>query len=175
MKSQISRLAGIVFSIIFLFSNCEFKPGANGYLNDILVIADDSDWNMAADEMKMIFERKIKTPQTERLFTVKRPPLEYIDINKKHRNLIIMGTLETAGDVGKLINNMLTDEVRQSIHNGNYVYVKKDEFARNQTLIVIIAPDIEKLKTKLFEEDQRLFNIVNNSVNRQLELSSTLR
>lgn len=170
MLKQLNKYFGVMVSIIFLFSNCEFQPPANGNYNDIMVIADDDDWNRSADELKMVYEREIKTPQTERLFTVKRPPLEYLDINKKHRNLIIMGTLETGGEVGRLLNNMINEDVRNAILGGEYVYVKKDEFAREQTLIVIIAPDIEKLKTQLLVQEDRLFNIVNNSVNRNLEL-----
>jgi len=169
MLNKIFKLSNVCFLILLFFSNCEFSPPAIGNHNDILVIADDEDWNRSADEVKLIFEREIKTPQTEKLFNVKRPPLEYIDINKKHRNLIIMGTLETRGDVGILLNNMINEEVRKAIMGGDYIYVKRDEFARDQTLIVIIAPDIEKLKFKLLEEEDKLFNIVNNSVNRDLE------
>jgi len=161
-------IAIMLYFGLFSFA-CSFKPRAIGMNNEIVVLADENDWNLSGNALKSVFEQIVVTPQKEKIFNVYHPDLILMKTNQKHRNLIIMGTLQSEGIIGQFIKNMLSEEAQRSILTGeNYVFKRENEWARDQLLLVFVGKDNETLNKKLIQNQRSLFKLFDDSNNESL-------
>lgn len=160
-------LIGLLVALMAFTMECGVvKPPAYGDVKKIVVLADDADWNYAEDALRAVYERIIETPQPEKRFTVTHPPLENFNLYKKYPNIILMGTTKSDGVIGDLLNNSITPENRADIESGEkYAFQQRDVWARNQYMLILVAPTIQDLVNKINNNSDRLFQLVNNEAN----------
>ncbi|MFC1513416.1 DUF4837 family protein [candidate division KSB1 bacterium] len=164
----------ILFQVLVLsvFCGCSYKPNALGNVNEIIVFADDGDWGLANQSIKQVFERTIVTPQEEKLYYVSKPPLSNLKLYQKYHNLILLGTLQSQGQVGDLIRANLTAENRQGVERGEkYAFQVRDVWASDQYMLILVAPTISQLIENVEENSNTLFNLVNTQANNFLRKS----
>ncbi len=150
-------------SLMLIFSGCSFKTDSFGEFNEIVVIAEDSDWQETEDIIKEVFEKPIKTPQPETFFYVHHQPVNTFDVHKRRRLILLLGSLESTGEVGGLIQRMVGTSVRPGIESGeHYVFLLEEEWAKNQVMMVLIGATIEDLKDKITENSDQLFDTLYN-------------
>jgi len=155
---------------LFVTAGCNMKPPALGELNQIVVFADDDVWNRAGFAVEEVFGREILTPQVETTLTVTRPPMVGNSIYQKFHNLILLGTLDSDGFVGELLNKNLTPENKASVKSGEkYAFQQRDVWARGQYMLIIVAPTIIDLIDKLTVNSEMLYNLMDNMVNAQVK------
>jgi len=167
-----SRLLFVIWiGGVLLFSiGCSIKPSAIGEVNQIIVLADEQDWNYAASELKAVYERIIETPQFEKSYTVNHPPLEGFEFYQKYHNVILLGTLESGGIIGKLLNNNITPKDRLSIEAGTkFAFQQRDVWARNQYLLILVAPTIQELIGEINAKGDLLYQLVDNEADKFLK------
>ena len=149
---------------ISLLAGCSFKTSATGLYENVVVFADDSEWDVVEDVMKNIYEREIITPQKEVTYTLLHAQLEARHAFEKHRTVVLIGAFESEGEVGKIINSLLTPQERNALASLERLYVqKRDVWANNQYILIIAASTIQELLGKLTEHSDELFYLVDQA------------
>ena len=157
-------------AIVVFTAGCELKRPAIGTIDQIIVLADDGDWNYTEGAIKAVYERIIETPQFEKRFTVAHPPLENYGFYQKYHLIILLGTFGSGGIVGELLNQNITAENRASVAAGTkFAFQQRDVWAGDQYLLILIAPTIEDLLDKINANRDLLFQLVDKTANEFLK------
>jgi hypothetical protein len=147
---------------LYLLSGCEVKPSSIGMDNELAILIDEGLRTSVEYPLLDVFCPLIFTPQPERRFVPVMGGIERIDALRQYQFILLVGTLDGSGEISELIRNMLTPEVTAGVQEGRYyVFGKKDEWARNQAMLIIVAPDAVALVEKLEDESENLFSILN--------------
>jgi len=157
------KIIGLMLSLILLFG-CYPQVDRKGPERDIFVFAEFEDWKPLEKTLRSTFERIIRTPQLERIFTLHLVDPQRMSEYTHRKNLLIVGTLTTGGKIGKLLEGMLRDpEIRRGVEEGRYfVFQKKNEWAKDQLLLVLVSKDLEALAEKVQENADRLFELMDS-------------
>jgi len=158
MKS--SKLIPIVLAaaLLLIMGGCLRKPTSTGGETDIYVIADSSDWVVLEPTLKEVFEREIKTPQTEKVFELLWTPPEKLNEVATRKNLILTGAFQSAGAVIPKVG--LSDEVKQRVIAGAaFVFPKRDQWAKEQLMVVLVSNTLEELREKLLANRKFLYEL----------------
>lgn len=158
------RLYGF-FLVLPLLAGCFGKPASVGGDTELYIVADAKDWEFLEPTLRDVFERVIETPQPERVFAAYRVSSEDFAEFATRKNLIILGTLDSPGELTQEIENMLSPEVRQRVEAGTaFVFPKKDAWADEQLLVVLVSNTLPELRDKLLENKEFLYDLFNNKL-----------
>ncbi|MBL7074501.1 DUF4837 family protein [candidate division KSB1 bacterium] len=161
---------GLILSlIVILFSSCGSKPAGKGQDHEIVVLADSALWAVVEDPLRGIFEWEIMTPQHEKIFSLR--PIPYSDFTQynQYKNLLLVSTLSNTGEAGMFINSLFTPEVRKGIRYGDYyVFIKQNQWARDQLVMILAAEDSTALKEKIVEHRDFLYGRFDGFTNARL-------
>lgn len=142
------------------FCSCALKPQATGADNELGILVDSTLRASVESELLSTFCPIVVTPQPERRFIPIFADLEGLDRIQTQRFLLLVGTLHGVGEVSKLITRMLSPEVAQGVEEGEYyVFKKRDEWARGQTLVILVTRDAQMLRQRLATEAGELFKL----------------
>jgi len=157
----------ILYFVIILISGCsERKKLSFGGENEIVVIADSTDWVKFKPLLEKVFEREIYTPQTEKLLTLFWSPPSRFNERLLQKNILVLGTLSKPGKTTKLIKDLLGKDVITKIRNGEiYVVTTDDKFARDQKLMILSGWNEEVLRNKIEDNSFFLFTKFNDAAN----------
>lgn len=134
------------------------KP-ASGPEDEIYVVADSSEFATLKPVLDSTFEKIINTPQPERLFTVKRISAGSINNYKNRKNLIFAAPLNSGSETSKFINTVIDSAVRNKILSDSNVIVRKyNLWAKDQLVIVLTAPAMKELISKISRNADDLLN-----------------
>lgn len=159
MIQRFYKLCLIALTLLFTQS-CERKPQTLGSFDKILVLCDTNLWSEIETELNDALQVEIITPQPEYIFKLLQTEPDNISDLKRYRNLLLVGTLETPGTTKELFDQMLTDDARNSIINGeNIIFEKPNAWSKDQLLGVVVAKDVENLKLKITEQKERIFDM----------------
>jgi hypothetical protein len=158
MKNKIILFFLFVFFVYFV--GCEMGRKSIGKDNEIVVVADQFIWDYLEIHMEGVFGREIITPQYENIFYLKHYDYEEFLKNDRWQNIIIVGTLNSQDKVSKMVQLMLSEEVKRNVEEGEtFVFTKKDQWARNQLVMILVSNTATSLKDKLKENSDELFKI----------------
>lgn len=166
MRKKILIYTLAVFIIIISINRCERKLIAIGDEADIHVLADSTTWLETESTIRDIFERFIVTPQDESIFTVERGDIQSF---KRLQNLILVGTLDNDDTISSIIKSNLSPDALEKVKQGNYVFVKKEQWAKDQLIMFLISTDLDMLQQKLTMNRDYLFGIFDDHWNRIYE------
>lgn len=162
MKNIRMLLILSIFSVVLMIvaSSCGFKREALGSQNKIIVIADSTLWLQIEEDVRDALEQALYTPQPEPIFTVTHRPPESLNKLTRFPNLLILGTLESEGRMGDIINRVLSDASLQRVEEDSaFLFSKKDPWARNQMLAVAVANDRQNLQEQFLEHGDKVFDL----------------
>ena len=163
-------MVSVAAALVVFTAGCELKRPAFGMIDQIIVLADDEDWNYAEGAIKAVYERIIETPQFEKRFTVAHPPLESYGFYQKYHLIILLGTLGSRGIVGEILNQNITADNRASVAAGTkFAFQQRDVWAGNQYVLILIAPTVEDLLDKINANRDMLFQLVDKTANEFLK------
>jgi len=159
----------LLFSI-FMFFRCSPKPHSFWQEGAIAVIADDEDWEGIQGALRWTFEKVVRTPQEEYQFKLLHTPDSLIDYYSRAQFLIIASTLQSEGPIGDMIQGMTDDpSLRQRIEQGeNFVFIRKDEWARDQMIMILVSKDIPALRDKIQDHSIMLYDLMRKEMKRTL-------
>ena len=161
MKSFLCKLLITLTLVVTIFSQCS-KKTLSGWGEDgnILVLSDSLIWKSIEPALRETFEKRIITPQTETIFTIKRGNLENF---KRFKNLIFLATLNDTNIVSKLVKSNLSDDAKKKVEeNSTYIFIQKEKWASEQLIFFLIAKDTTTLKQKISENKQYLFSLIDD-------------
>lgn len=160
---KITIICELIFLIIIIgiSSECDNLNKQTGWGGDgeIYVLADSSIWQSTENVIKETFERPLVTPQRETVFTI-----IHKDFNNfmRHKNLVFLATLEDSGSVSTAVQSILKPDLIDKVKNDNYVFIKKDEWARNQFIMFLVSINTNELIQKISQNNNYLFNLYDN-------------
>ena len=164
-----------ILALLLLFlslSACgDGKPESVGPAQEILVLADSAEWVEVEPIVRDIFEKILRTPQVEKIFSVQYGQIEDIKAKQhlKRKNLMVLSTIDAQNTTGEFLRSLLSDDVIQSIRNGKSgISWKQDVWAEEQLLMVVSAENVENLINHLRGESDRLYAQVENARNKRI-------
>ena len=179
----------IFFSLILLslltISSCDsnLKP-ARGDEDEIIVIADSSEYEAFKHSLQQVFEKTINTPQPEKLFNLRRIRFDELNKYQSRKNIIIIAPINSGSSVSKYIATLLDPAAKKKMENGEAAFIIKYNFwADGQIVMLMSAPTVEEVEFAILnhgdkltyalqkQSDKRLMKYVYNSKyeNRPLE------
>ncbi|MBN2102981.1 DUF4837 family protein [bacterium] len=165
----------LIRSILFvlcllIFHHCSPKPRSLWQEGVISVMAEDEDWEGIQGALRSTFEKVVRTPQKEYRFKCRHVPDSLIDYYSRAHFLIVASTLRSEGRIGDMIRNVTVDpSLRKSIEQGeNFVFLKKNEWARNQVMMILVSNDITALHDKIVNHSIMLYDLMHKEMERYL-------
>ncbi|HEX9972169.1 MAG TPA: DUF4837 family protein, partial [bacterium] len=141
-------------AILVLVMSCSRRSFPLGEDNAIKVAADSTIWKELEPALRQIFEKIEETPQPEKAFKIARGDVDNI---KRFKNIIFLSTLDAQDPISSSINSSLTDESRKRVAAGSIVFVKKEQWAKNQIIMFLVANDLPSLVAKVDELQAEIF------------------
>jgi hypothetical protein len=157
-------------SFLFLLISCSLKPRSWWEEGAIAVMADPDDWEAIQGTLRSTYERVVRTPQIENVFNL--IPVSQSDFKKytRFRYILLVATLKSEGKIGKIVRRVVSDpEILEGVKNEKYyVFVQRNQWAKDQLMGILIASDIAKLRKKIEENAQFLYAIFETNFNTRL-------
>jgi hypothetical protein len=163
------KLIGVML-ILLIAVSCNWKSRSWYQEPVIAVMADPEDWEALQGVLRDVFERVIRTPQVEKMYTLRYVEEEEFDRYTAYRHVLIVGSLQSSGNVGKLISKVVSDpQIRDGVRSGDYyIFPVRDEWAQNQILAVLVADDIPSLRDRIESNSHFIYNIFHSDFKEHL-------
>ncbi len=164
-----SLISVILFS--FFAGACRHqKPAAIGGDEQIIVFSDSSEWAYSEALLRGVFERVVRTPQPEAEFTLQYEPVSVFNTYQRYKSLILLGTLDSKREFSQTIQHLLSADAETAVRSGGYFYfVKNNEWAEGQTVMILVSENSHKLNQCLRDRRDELFQVFDD---RKTELLS---
>ena len=165
------RLTYTFFAAILLFGCGDGKPDSVGPAQEILVLADPSEWERLEPVVRDIFEKGLRTPQVEKIFSIQHGRIEDIEPYKhlQRKILLVLSTIDADHETGYFLRSLLSEEVIDAVRTGKPgISIKHDVWADEQLLLVSSAMDVETLIEDLRGSSDRLYASVERARNERI-------
>lgn len=142
---------------------------AEGSDYEIIVVADESNWEVAKPYLEETFEKIIYTPQVETFYQLRRVQPEEFDKYRLHKNLILLSQLEVSSLLTPVLKSMLPDSTLNGIRNSAKAYYsRRNAYADGQTLLIILGKSDGDLQARLRLNNQELFEMMDQQTQKRL-------
>lgn len=159
----------IVGIVITGITSCSFKKPAIGKEDEIIVVADSSDYYQVENNLLDVFGKIIYTPQPEQLFTLKRINIENMESIKQYKNIVIIAPLDSKSPVADYINKILSPEVKKMVMDDSISVINKNNlWAKDQLVMIITAPTMDKLNAAILKEHENMIYAFQKISNKRL-------
>ncbi len=167
MKKAIGLVGVFVFAL--LMASCSAKRPAVGLEDEIIVFADSNDYYNLEGTLLDVFAKIIYTPQPEKLFKLTRKNIEELGKYQDRKNIIIVAPLSSNGETAKFLKGILDSNVTKLVMNDSvHVINKYDLWAKNQLVMILTAPTMEKLKKDILFDHDKLVKYFQKISNKRL-------
>ncbi len=171
MRKQAGRFSSLksvlllVLVVPLLLVGCKtaFQRRALEGDSNLAVIAEGSLVQMIRPMLEHTLEREILTPQPEKRFYLYWGNEDSLSLRTRWQNVLLVGTLDSEDRVSRRLQNMLSAEAKRGVEEGRYtIFRRQDEWCANQTVVFLVAPDVESLLHYLGDNGEELFSIFHN-------------
>ncbi|MDN4164691.1 DUF4837 family protein [Cytophagales bacterium LB-30] len=168
MKSYLYAIGLVAILAACSTSNSETtstKPQSRGQLYEVLVVMDSALWkHELGDSLRSVFAPIIPgLPQDEPYLDLRHVnPLGFNDLLKQSRNIIFLATLDQKSAMNRSILNNFSANSLQIIKEDTtrFMMVKKDDFAKGQTVLYLFGQNSEILMRHLAKNPKGLRDVV---------------
>ncbi len=160
------------FLVIFLlvYGGCSHLPPGIGSDHEVMVLANPQEWGGFFPLLQEVFEKRVYTPQEEKIFTVRRIDQTKFDLYKRARNLLLISSLNSSGPASEAIESLLSPQARRMVEEGKaFVFAKRDVWAKDQELVILTAATSSSLREKLLEGKEDIFRVMERALNEKTE------
>ncbi len=153
-------LAATLTVFFLLFISCgESKKPAIGQEDEIIVIADSTDYLNLESSLLTAFSRVIYTPQPEVLFNLTRKDFSKLDKHKNYKNILFVAPLGANSDVSKYLDHLLSGDVKKLVNSDSASIINKhDLWAKNQLVMILTSSSLNKLNENILKEADNLLH-----------------
>ena len=164
------RLYLVLLGFFFLVS-CSLKPRGWWKEGSIAVMADSTDWEALQGVLRGVFERVVRTPQLEKLFSLTHVSEDDFMRYTEFRYLVLAATLESKGRIGEIVERVVSDpDVKQELEAGKHVFfTQRNQWAKDQLMVVLVAKDLPTLREKIEANGDFLYAVFDTDFDRRLE------
>lgn len=166
MKNKTITLLFVgIFVCALLFSpGCQHKPATIGSFDKIIVLADSLLWRQVEDDVRAALEVETMTPQPEAIFKISQRSPEDLGDLTRYTNLLLIGTLQSQGHTKELLDKLLNDESKKRVEmDSSFFFQKKNAWARDQMLAVLVAKDVPTLKKQIQTHKDLIFRVFDDN------------
>jgi Domain of unknown function (DUF4837) len=155
-----SFLFFLSFSLVLVLESCEhYYKIAHGSEDEIIVVADTSDFEALKVPLQDIFEKVIYTPQPEKLFNLKRISPNEIESYQNYKNLILLAPLNSPSNTSKFVKALLdTSTTLQKTAGHDFMIPRYNLWAQNQLVMILTASDLQQMEQELISNKEALLN-----------------
>jgi hypothetical protein len=147
----------LTFLLFFLFSYKTEKT-AKGFEDEILVVADSTEYEAFSQSLKSVFEKEISTPEKEKMFNLKRIDSDELKNKRSAKNIIVVAPSNSGSNTFQYIQNMKDTSIQKELKtDSEFVAFKYDVWAKNQVVAVISAPTPDELNKNILSNSTNLF------------------
>jgi hypothetical protein len=148
---------------------CGHLPEGIGSNHQVMVLAEEEQWEFFEGVLREIFERKVFTAQDEKIFAVRRGRLEDFDFFKKWKNLVVLASFDHPGRAAELMDKFLSPEARERVARGEaFFFARQNVWAQDQEVFFLVAEKEELLAEKLRENKERIFQLMEDALNAKI-------
>ncbi|ANQ48927.1 DUF4837 family protein [Flammeovirga sp. MY04] len=175
MKKIFLYLTYISFSLLCL-SSCldnsgaktetekSFLPSSKGKPGEMVLVIDSTQWGTKASIGGQLYTKVLGAtrgilPQSEPQFTVTQvQPSGFNSILRQARNVMIVTTFDNKGRESRILKSFFGEGVIEALSKDpeKYYYVKKDVWAKGQTVMLFFAESEEKM-AKVLEDPNKTY------------------
>jgi hypothetical protein len=167
VKKKLYFISLSLFSLLLI--SCGGKPQAVGSEDEIIVIADSSDYLRLEASLYETFSKVIYTPQAENLFELTRRPYEQLPQVKGTKNVLLIGTLGGKGLASQYVMSLLDSTVTDMVkRNEEFVFNKHDLWANGQLVMIMAGSNLDELEKKILTEKESLLHHFKKASNKRL-------
>ncbi len=161
----------IPFSLFLLSGGCSHLPSGIGSDHEIRVLANPAEWEVLYPLLQAVFEKRVYTPEEEKVFTVRRIDQTKFDLYKKSRNLLLISPLSSSGPAAQRIRSILSPQARRMVEEGRaFLFAKKNVWANDQELMVLTAPTLPALRKRISEGMEDIFSVMERALNEKTKV-----
>ena len=164
-----------LFSILILLvlESCETSYKlAQGAEDEIIIVADSTEFDALKVPLRDIFEKIIYTPQPEKLFNLKRISPNEIEKYENSKNIILLAPLNSSSVTSKFIKALIDSSNTSKIDSEhNCMIPRYNLWAQNQLVMILTAPDMHQLELGLVNNKETLLNSFHNISDKRLQES----
>jgi hypothetical protein len=148
-----NALPFICIAAYLMLTGCENKLNpAFGLEDEIYVVADSAEFDQLKSTLSETFEKVIYTPQPEKIFTLKRVPVNEIEQFRTRKNILIVASLNSRSLTSDFIKAVTDTAIENKlIADKDFIIRKPDLWAKNQLVVILTAPTLEELENKIQE------------------------
>jgi hypothetical protein len=156
---------------IFLAGCGDRLPESVGPNQEIVVLADSTDWVALEGPLRAVFEKVLFTPQEEKLYRLQHGSVDFFDVHrhKWRKNLLVVAPLDAPHSTGEFLRDILSPEVQKAVRSGgSSVGWKEDVWAEEQILLTVTGENLDAVVENLRMEADRLYHAVDRARNRRV-------
>ncbi len=162
-------VASALVMLLGTFACSDKSPVSLGQNWEVFVVAEEGDWRAVGALIQETLEKPLSTPLEEKEYVVQHVPPEEFEKHMTMRNLIIVSSLEPGSETARILRRALDDEVYDRLVSGEeYLLVARNQWAREQFLLVIAAPGQAALRQSLETYPDYLYTLINENRNRKV-------
>lgn len=136
------------------------KPMSWGHKQTVYVFADDNVWKYAKSHLIKTLERVRFTTENEKVFVVKRAPIDNMDNFYKFNNLIFFCDLESNDKVSTYIKEIMGAKVESDVNEELIgMYAKDNVWANDQFVLFILGSNEPNLLKFNILQSHKIFNL----------------
>jgi hypothetical protein len=165
------RLLCLSIATMVTVSCGDQKPDSLGPAQELIVLAAESEWIQVEPHIRDIFEKELRTPQVEKIYSVKHGRVEDIKSYQhlRRKNLMVLSTIDAQTPAGDFLRSLLSPDVVSSVRSGEAgISWKEDVWATEQLLMVATADNIDNLINGLRGETDRLYAQIEEARNKRI-------
>ncbi len=141
------------------------KPMSWGHKQTVYVFADDNVWKYAKVHLLKTLERVSFTTENEKVFVVKRAPIDNMDNFYKFNNLIFFCDLESNDKVSTYIKEIMGSKVEAEVkENMIGMYTKENVWANDQFVLFVLGDNEPNLLKFNILQSHNIFDLFNEKL-----------
>ncbi len=157
---SLKKAVVVWMGLMLIFFACGMKRQSLGSRNKVMVVSDSTLFKQIEAELDEAFAVEYFTPQTERVFSLSFKSPSELGKLTRFPHILIVGTLESQGELGNLISRFLSEASRRRVEQDSaFIFSKKNAWATDQLLAVLVSRDVETLKRNLRENGRTVFDL----------------
>lgn len=161
INDKISLRSLVLFITLLMIglTACQNQKKAIGLEDEILVVADSSEYDVIEPELYNSLSSVIYTPQPENIFNLRRISVNQLNAHNQRKNIIIAAPLNSNSYTSQYINSILGPEVKELVKQDSASIINRhDLWYKNQLVTIITAKDMETLKKEIIKNRKKLLS-----------------
>lgn len=154
----------LLLIMVTIWIGCEgdYRRKAVGGLGEAVVVMDSSQFKSeTADAIHDTFGKYLRTmPNAQPMFDLRFRDIQnndQLEQIKRNRNLIIAAPIDDTTNVGRFIRAMLSDEVEESVREGeSFAFPLQDRWYRDQWTVILTAQNDSVLAEQIRNSEETL-------------------